>query len=151
MSTATVIFNGIRFPFYLMDGAISWAKKNKAELHAIFLQSSSQEREDYAFPSDIDAAEKLTDETDAAQSNEKIILNYIKLVKDMCNTEHLKCNIERLKNSTLDEVIEKLKTSDRIFLDEVEDQNPSPLSNTNFTMQELFEQNPLKTEFIKRT
>lgn len=150
MSTATVIFNGIRFPFYLMDGAISWAKKNKAELHAIFLEASGQEREDYAFPSDIDAAEKLTDEEDAAQGNEKIILKYIKLVEDMCKTEHLSYKIERLKNSDLDEVLEKLKTADRIFLDEAEDRNPSPLSNPNFTMTELFDKNPEKTEFVSR-
>jgi hypothetical protein len=149
MTTATVIFNGIRFPFYLMDRAISWSKEKNADLQAIFLQASNQEREDYAFPSDIDGAEKLTDEKDAEQGNEMIISRYIKLIKDMCDTEGLNCHIERLKDSSLDEVLEKLKNTDRIFLDEAEDENPSPLANNNFTMKDLFEATSSKTEFVR--
>lgn len=148
MATATVIFNGIRFPFYLMDRAVSWSKENKAELQVIFLQATSQEREDYAFPSDIDAAEKLTNEKDAEQGNEKIILQYINLIKDVCAAKNLKCEIERLTDSSLDEVLERLNNTDRIFLDQAEDRNPAPLANDNFTMKDLFEKNPSKTEFV---
>lgn len=135
MKTALVIFNGIKFPFYLAEQAIAWAKDNTADLQALFLVGK-EPGEGYVFPSDLDAAEKLADRNEAREKNIEIIRDQVKLLEDMARTKNVTCRSELLMNPSLKDVVNKAGHVERIFVDADYD-NTGLLSVTHFSLDHL--------------
>jgi hypothetical protein len=106
MKTALVIVNGIKFPYFLADDAIAWAKKEGAHLHALFLTSGEEMPEEYAFPSDIDLANTLTDIRDTEKDSAIIMRDQMNLFKNMAKTEGVTSEAELLNDPTLEQVLE---------------------------------------------
>lgn len=137
MKSVFVLFNGIRFPFDLMDKSIQWANENQATLTAIFLHSAAQDDEGYGFPSDIDAAKDLKDEEDARESNEKLLRRYIKLLRDGAAAKKVQLTIISKEDNSKDEIIDLIKNADKLFVDDGPDQGTIPWGIRKFAMSEL--------------
>ena len=137
MKSAYILFNGIRFPFELMDEAIQWANENNATLTAIFLHSSEQDDEGYGFPSDIDAAEDFKDDNDAQQSNEALLRRYVKVFQDAAIAKKVKLSILSKEDTSKDEVIQLIKNGDKVFVDAGPNENDIPWGVRKFEMSEL--------------
>ena len=135
MKKGYIIFNGIRFPYYLVDHAIAWAEKNKTGLVALFLKGGEQE-EGYPFPSDLDAAEKLKNKEDAEKDDEAIIRDDTKLLQHMAKSKGVEIQVEELKDPTINEVLKKIKDAAVVFVDANAD--PDDIAApTKFTLKEL--------------
>lgn len=135
MKKGYIIFNGIRFPYYLVDHAIAWAEKNKAELYAVFLKGEEKE-EGYLFPSDLDAAAKLMDKEDAEEDDEALIKDDMKLLRDMAKSKGVDIQSEELNDPTIDEVLTKIKDAAVVFVDANADSDDIA-APTKFTLNEL--------------
>ena len=135
MKKGYIIFNGIRFPYYLVDHAIAWAEKNKAGLSAIFLKGGEEE-EGYPFPSDLDSAEKLKNKEDAEKDDEALIRGDMKLLRDMAKSKGVEIEVEEFNDPTMDEVLKKIKDAAVVFVDANAD--PDDIAApTKFTLNDL--------------
>jgi hypothetical protein len=148
MKRALVIFNGIRFPFYLSDHAVAWAKNNTAHLHALFLKAEDEIKEGYIFPSDLDAAENLADADDTEKDNIKVIRSQMKLLAGMAITEKLSFTSELLTDLSLDDLIALTKETDTIFIDADYDR-AGILALRNFTIKDLVKKSRCPVEIVK--
>jgi hypothetical protein len=148
MKTALVIFNGIRFPFYLADHVIEWTEKNTASLHALFIKAKHREKEGYVFPSDLDAAEHLTGTEDIEHGDVLVIRSQMKLLEDMAKTENIPFKSELLTDPLLKDILEIAKGSDILFID-ADDNESGILSVTTFRMKDLVKKSPCPVETIK--
>jgi hypothetical protein len=148
MKTAMVIFNGIRFPFYLVDHVIDWAKKNNASLHVLFIKAKHEVKEGYVFPSDLDAAENLFDTEDVEQGDVLVIRSQIKLLEDMAKTENIPFKSVLLTDPSLEDIICLAKRSDILFID-ADYNERGILSVTSFKMKDLVKRSPCPVEIIK--
>jgi hypothetical protein len=148
MKKALVIFNGIRFPFYLADYAIAWAKKNSANLHALFIKAKHREKEGYVFPSDLDAAEHLTGTGDIEHGDVLIIRSQMKLLEDMAKTKDISFKSELLTDPYQEDILEMAKGSDILFID-ADDDETGILSVTSFRMNDLVKKSSCPVESIK--
>jgi hypothetical protein len=90
MTKAAVLFNGIRFPFKVIDRAFEWCKKEKGSMLGVFLLAEEADPEGYIFPSDIDAAEDISDASDSVSDNEKVVESQINMLKNRAATEQIK-------------------------------------------------------------
>ena len=148
MKTGLVVFNGIRFPFYLADQVIAWAKKNGGSIHALFIKAEHREKEGYVFPSDMDAAEDLTGTADVEHGDVRIIRSQIKLLEDMAKTQNIPFRSELLTDPSLDDMLARAKRSDILFID-ADDNESGILSVTSFRMKDLVKKSPSPVETIK--
>ena len=89
MRKAAVLFNGIKFPFAVIDRSYEWAKNEKGMLLAVFLLSKDADPEGYIFPSDIDAAENISDEADSISDSEKVVESYMQMMKNRAVAEQI--------------------------------------------------------------
>jgi hypothetical protein len=148
MKTALVIFNGIRFPYYLVDHVIAWAKMNSGSIHALFIKAKHREKEGYVFPSDLDAAEDLTGTEDIEHGDVLVIRSQIKLLEDMAKTENIPFKSELLTDPLLENILDKAKTSGILFIDADYDE-PGILSVTSFSLGKLVKKSSCPVEAIK--
>ena len=147
MTTALVIFNGIRFPIYLANHAIKWAKKNGASLQALFIRAKTEIKEGYIYPSDLDAAEDLEDTDDAVEDDEKIIQSQIKLLEDMAKTENIPFKSELLIDPSREDILDRTKSAAILFIDEDFDE-AGILSVSSIDLEDL-KKSPCPVEVIK--
>ena len=148
MKTALVIFNGIRFSYDLAVHVIVWAKKTDGNIHALFVKAKHRENEGYVFPSDIDAAEDLSDTGDIEHRDILVIRSQIKLFGDMAKTENIPLNSELLTDPSLRDIVAITKSSDILFIDG-DDTDSGIMSVTSFTMKELVKKSLCPVEIIK--
>jgi hypothetical protein len=148
MKSALVIFNGIRFPFYLADHAIAWAKTNNANLHALFIKAKDEVKEGYVFPSDLDAAENLADDEDTEKANILVIRSQMKVLEDMAKTKDIPYNSELLTDPSLGYLLGMAKRSDILFMD-ADYHETGILFATSFNMKELVKKSPCPVEAVK--
>jgi hypothetical protein len=148
MKTALVIVNGIKFPYFLADHAIAWAKREQGKLHALFLTSGEEMPEGYVFPSDIDLAETLKDTTDSEKDSNTIIRSLMKMLDGMATTEGVTCDAERLNDASLEQVLEKTKQAAILFIAPGYGETAMQ-AVTDFQMQELIDQAACPVEVVK--
>lgn len=140
MKTVLVIFNGIKFPYYLLEFALAQAKERGASLHALFLKAARETEEGYGFPNDLDQAETLTDAEDAKEDDEKIIRQQMKLTQDTASVENINCKTELRTNSRLAEILQLVKNVDLLCLDAASDDSPFLLNDDRIDFNELINQ-----------
>ncbi|HLG38388.1 MAG TPA: hypothetical protein VI461_01930 [Chitinophagaceae bacterium] len=136
MKTAFVIFNGIQFPFYLVDHAIDWAAKNGGSLHGLFIHSNKEPPEGYIFPSDIDPAENIYGKEEAEKGNENVIHTQIKLFTDMMRSKNISVTTRELINPSLDDISGITGSADIVFVDAAFDK-AYLLAATGFNLKHL--------------
>ena len=89
MTKVAVLFNGIRFPFKVIDRAFEWCKKENGLMLAVYLLAEDADPEGYIFPSDIDAAEDISDDDDSVSDNEKVVKSHINMLKNRAAAEQI--------------------------------------------------------------
>lgn len=141
MAHALIIFNGVRFSHDLADKVFAWAKQNSGEVRVLFL--TSHETEDkYAFPSDLDAGQNVTDKSDAEQSDMRVIESQVQLMEGMASAENISFNSEILVDPSLDEVVAEANDASAVFVDAREEDEASLMEVRTFKMKELLERLP---------
>lgn len=149
MKSVLVIFNGIKFPYYLMEYSIAQAKGHSASLHVLFVTAKEEKEEGYVFPSDLSQTETLTDSEDALQDDRKIIRHNMKLATDMAAGENVPCTTEILPGSSLAETITVVNKFDLVCLDsDYDDETASMLTNNRFTLNDLMKQATAQIKLI---
>lgn len=116
MSSTVVIFSGLSFSYSALDLAIAWAKEHQSDLRVLFLKEEPVE-EGYVFPSDIDAAEELTDEADARQDDDQLIQGKIRLIKDKADAAGINYTTEINTDPSTDAILALAKSANKIFVD----------------------------------
>jgi len=147
MKKALIILNGIRFPYKLVDRAIEWSKTNGSSLHAIFVKAEDEVKEGYIFPSDLDAAKKLSTTQDSENASIKVIESQIKLLHDRSVFQNVPFTYELLTDPPLDEIISKAKSAQMMFLDG-NDEGVGTLSVNTFKMADLKAHSPCAVEVV---
>jgi hypothetical protein len=151
MQSVLVIFNGIKFPYYLMEHAVSQAKAHSASLHAIFLRAKEETDEGYGFPSDLDQAVTLTDAENAESDDNRIIGDHMKLAAKIAETEGVTFTMALLTDSSLSEVLHIVNGFDLVFLDAAyDDDSTSMLTNKRFTAEHLVDQASVPVQLISK-
>ncbi|MBC8033305.1 MAG: hypothetical protein H7Y03_04110 [Chitinophagaceae bacterium] len=105
MKKALLLINGLQLPHPALNAAIEWAKEHSAALQVLFLTAASEQTEEYAFPSDIDAANDLQDEDDAIKADVRLLKSQMLLVRDVAAAENVECKVEHLVEPSLDEMV----------------------------------------------
>jgi hypothetical protein len=147
MKNGLVIVNGIKFPYFLTDHAIAWAKKEGGRLKALFLSSGKEMPEGYVYPSDINLAETLTDISDTEKDSIKIIRDEMNLFRNMLKGENIEGDVEYLVDPTLEQVLEKAKTATIMFMAPGYGET-AQLAITDFSLQDLADKSPCPVETI---
>ena len=130
MTKAAVLFNGIRFPFTIIDRAFEWCKKEKSLLLAVFLLSEDADPEGYLFPSDIDAAEDISDSDDSVSDSEKVVESQIKMLKNRAAADQIKFQSIVLHDPEDQLLSDTLKDCNYIFVAEDVDEMSSGTSES---------------------
>lgn len=141
MKSVLVIFNGIKFPYYLIEYSIAQAKAHAALLHVLFVIAKEEKDKGYGFPSDLSQTETLADSEDALKDDLKIIRHNMKLAADMAAEENIPCTTEILTGSSLEETLIVVNKFDLVCLDsEYDDDSDSMLTNNRFKLNDLVKQ-----------
>ncbi len=144
MQPALVIFSGIRFPFYVAEQAIRWAKQHNTGVHVLFLQESEKE-EGYLFPNDLDAAERVTTARDANQDDHQLISSRIKVLKDMTGQQEVDFNYDVIYNPSIEQVLQKANAASHVFVDATPEE---AYSDTHFDMEKFVRQTHVPLERV---
>jgi hypothetical protein len=149
MNSALVIFNGIKFPYYLMEYSLARAKQQESSLHVLFLKAGKEITEGYGFPSDLKATEKKTAIEESEDDDLRIINHHMKLAIDMAASENVNCTTELITDCSLEKISTLIKNYDEIYVDSAyDDENTSMLGNNKFTLTNLIEQAPSKIKQV---
>ncbi|MEO5998375.1 MAG: hypothetical protein ABIN89_16595 [Chitinophagaceae bacterium] len=149
MKSALVIFNGIKFPYYLMEYALAQAKENKAAMHLVFLRARKENSESYGFPSDLEATEEKSAVEDDEKYNREIIIHHMKLANDMVASEGITCKTELQTDCSIEEISHLMKNFDVVYIDaDYDNENTSLLGNEKFSLSELIEEAPSKIKLV---
>ena len=144
MQPALAIFYGVRFPYYVAEQAIKWAREHRTGLHVLFLQESEKE-EGYLFPNDLDAAERLTTARDANKDDRDLISSRIKVLKDMTKQQDVDFNYDVIFNPSIEQVLQKANAASQVFVDAAPQE---PYSDARFDMEKFIRQTPVPLERV---
>lgn len=116
MQSIVVIFSGLQLSYKVLDQAFEKAKAQGAPLQVVFLTEEPVE-EDYFFPSDIDAAESLTDADDAEADDRELLRSKIRLIKDKAKASGIDVSIQVNENPSVDSILEMVGNAAVIYVD----------------------------------
>lgn len=150
MKTAGVVFNGIQFPFTLMDQAVLWARNNKASLHALFLISDQVGLGEFNSADTAEAMDPQLKKDEAQKNTETYLVHQRKLVEDTAAVEKINCITEIRKNPSLAEILKTSENWDILFLDADADPAHSLHAVTSFTMEELMEHSACNVAWVHK-
>lgn len=142
MSRGTLLLIGPGLPYHVLDYAITWAKENEGSLRTLFVVRGDLPEENYPFPSDLDASENLTDNTDAERGVNVIIRNESRFIEKRCTASHVPVDIEVLSSPSAQKVLVKLKDSEIVFVDKNAEAFDDEVKHMPFTLTELSGKSP---------
>ena len=148
MKKAIVLFTGINFSHYMADYSVKWAAKNEVPLLALFLRASREKEEGYFFPSDLDAAENITDRRDAERDDLLLINDYQKLMKDLGIEMNVPVSISVLSDPSDKDLLSLTKEASIVFVDATYD-STDILSPKGFTLEEFQKKSNALVEVIR--
>jgi hypothetical protein len=115
MEKAYIIFNGIQYPFPVVEAAISWARQSKAMLAALFIRAQDSPAEGYLFPSDLDAAEKVSTTDDANASHEAVLESNIRMLENEAARHDIPLDVKMLTEPSDEDMAGELTDASMIF------------------------------------
>lgn len=116
MPSIAVIFSGLQLSYQVLDKAFEKARAKGASLQVLFLSEEPVE-EGYFFPSDIDAAESLTDADDAEADDRELLRSKIRLIKDKAKASGIDVSIQVNDNPSVDSILEMVGNAAVIYVD----------------------------------
>jgi hypothetical protein len=150
MKTAGVVFNGIQFPFTLMDQAILWARNNRASLHAIFLISDETGLSGLNLADNARAMDEQLKKEESQKNTETYLTHQRKLVEDTAAVEKIPCLTEIRQNPAISDILSISEKWDILFLDADADPAHSLHAVRNFTMEELMERSACNVAWVHK-
>ena len=147
MKKALVLFTGINFSHEMAERAFDWAVQNKASVQIIFLKASREKEEGYGFPSDLDAAEKLTTRREAEEDDLKLIKDYQKILDDLGREKKVPVSIEILTDPPLEKVYLYTRDTSIVYVDASYDPS-DPLSPQDFSIEAMKENSLAPVEVV---
>ena len=150
MKQAFVIFTGINFSHELAAHAINWAADNRSPLHALFLKAATEKEEGYGFPSDLDAAEKLTTHRDAERDDLKLIRDYEKLLKHLGQEKNVRVTSEIMTDPPFEQILKKTSDASILFIEAGFDPDDI-MSPTDFSIERLQQESHAPVEVINES
>ena len=115
MEKAFIIFNGIQYPFPVVEAAISFVRQSKAILVALFVRAKDAPAEGYLFPSDLDAAENANTRDDANASHEAVLESNMRMLEHEAGRQDVSLHIKTLIEPSDDDLMDELKDAVMIF------------------------------------
>ncbi|PZR24672.1 MAG: hypothetical protein DI535_21325 [Citrobacter freundii] len=115
MEKAFIIFNGIQYPFPVVEATISWARQRKATLVALFVRAKDAPAEGYLFPSDLDAAENVNTRADASASHEAVLGSNISMLQNEAKRQEVSLEVRTLTEPSDDDMADALSGASMIF------------------------------------
>ena len=146
MKACLIIFGGISFPYRLIDRAVAWSKASDAMLHSLFIVGKETE-EGYPFPSDLDAAENLTNKENVIQIDVEIIKSQMKFMNDAGRAGSISTKSDVLVDPSLEAVMEKVRGAKMLFISANYEEIAS-LSDLSFEIKDLIDQAPCPVEKV---
>lgn len=146
MKQALIVFNGLKFPHYLAEYALSRVKGQSTSLLALFLVGHETE-EGYIFPSDLNAAQNVTDKEDAERDDLRVIQSRMQLLENMARSEGIACKTELMVDPELEDVLSKARNAEPIFID-ANYKDAGLMSAKSFDMDQFIAQLPSGVEKV---
>jgi hypothetical protein len=115
MGKAYIIFNGIQYPFPVVEAAISWAQQSNTKLMALFVRAKDAPAEGYLFPSDLDAAENVNTKDDASAGYEAVLDSNIRMLENEARRHEVPLEISTLTEPSDDDMVNELSGASMIF------------------------------------
>lgn len=116
MAKGVVLFNGIRFPFSLIDASFDWAKERAGSLTALYMISNEAYEEEYIFPSDLDVAESFFTDADSVSADMNIVQSNLQMLKHRAETDGILLQSQLITNPSEEKLNEIVKEYDVIFM-----------------------------------
>lgn len=149
MANAVLLFNGINYPHPAVDDAINWAKKHKGSIIAIFLITSKQDTEGYAWPSDLDEAENVSTNKDSYLSSIRIIESNMEMLKHHMASEAIDGDIVLLADPTEKELLSECRGAGIIFAS-TRISEPEILTQNSINLKKFLEHFPGSVNWINK-
>lgn len=147
MASTLLIFSGLSFSYTALDRAIAWVQEHRSDLRVLFLKEEPVE-EGYVFPSDIDAAEELTDEADARQDDNQLIQGKIRLIKDKADAAGINYTTQVITKPSVNAILALATGADKMFVD-VGTEERKEAADRLFNPEELVEKAACPVELVK--
>ncbi len=147
MKSALIIFNGIKFPYNLMEFVLAHVKQEQIPLHVLFLKAQKGVSEGYGFPSDINQTEEIDGIKNAQKEDISLINHHMKLAVDMAAFEGITCTTQLITDCSLKEILKIIDNHDEVYVDAAfDDDNTSMLNSNKFSLKDLIAQasSPIK-------
>ncbi|MET0461731.1 MAG: hypothetical protein ABW007_01200 [Chitinophagaceae bacterium] len=143
MEKAYILFNGIQYPFEVVDAAMSWAVQRKATLVALFVHAAEAPKEGYIFPSDLDAAENIHTTREASSSHQAIISSNMNMLRNEAHRNNVPLDVKELVDPQDDELLTILTGADMLFASsKMEDQGVLTVDSVDW--QKILHEHPAK-------
>ena len=117
MGTIIALINGLDMPYHVIDRAIVIAKEKRSRLLCIFLRGKGERREGYAFPSDLDAAEKGISEDETLDEDKEIISHNSEVISRMAEFEGIEFVSRTIESPKLEDLIQMFEGADLVVVD----------------------------------
>jgi hypothetical protein len=141
MEKAYILFNGIQYPFAVVEAAISWARQSQATLIALFIHAADAPKEGYIFPSDLDVAENHNSTADATSSHQAIIDSNMKMLQNEARRHDVSLDSKELIDPGDDELLKQLEDAAMLFAsNKIEEQGVLTVDSVDW--QRLLHEHP---------
>jgi hypothetical protein len=143
MEKAYILFNGIQYPFEVVEAAISWALQSKGQLVALFIHAADAPKEGYIFPSDLDAAESFNTTQDASSSHLATIKSNMKMLDNEARRHAISLETKELTDPEDEALLQELSDAVMLFASsKIEEQGVLTVDSVDW--QRLLHEHPSK-------
>ena len=149
MGTILILINGMDLPYSVMDKAIPIDREKRSKILAIFLQGKKEQKEGYAFPSDLDAAEKGISEEETLKEDKEIISHNSQVVSQMAKSAGLEVESKIIEEPKMEDLRLYFDNADQILIAKDFDEELL-LEARSITLQDIIEYGGSKVEFVEK-
>ena len=150
MKKTTLLINGVSLPYHVLDKALEHAKNNRLPVLAVFIYENIDEKDYKVSPEAEEMSKAELSESNAAKNLEELVQHNSSYVETFFDKNDIVYEVVILRNPTIEEIVNSLKTADQIFIDHDTFTHPDEFAYVNFTLEDLEEQIAAKIVWCKR-
>jgi|RhiMetdeSRZDD1v2_1073273.scaffolds.fasta_scaffold63164_4 hypothetical protein len=150
MKKTTLLINGVSLPYHVLDKALEHAKNNRLPVLAVFIYENIDEKDYKVSPEAEEMSKAELSESNAAKNLEELVQHNSSYVETFFDKNDIVYEVVILRNPTIGEIVNSLKTADQIFIDHDTFTHPDEFAYVNFTLEDLEEQIAAKIVWCKR-
>lgn len=145
-----VLLNGVSLPHHVIDSAIHWAVCNGGSIHAIFLYNSTSKNPYHGWPANKAITKFMSGEMFAEGNLIELIDRHIKYMISSSALSGVVCEVDVLKNASLEDINLKVRRAAKIFADEETFMRPQDFAYTSISSSQLDIQYKDKIKWCRR-